>query len=1270
VARITPVAYSPLKASTPSIPRTSWANEMPARLILTPPGAVLPGEIVWRIPDPAIAAPQADLWRDCRCAEAGAIPGISVSTVRWPWRRPYGGVMEVRLFGELEALTGGVPVPVRGAKQRTLLALLALQRGQPVSAGRLIDLLWDSGQAANPANALQTQISQLRRTLGPAAILTTEAGYALAVGPGEVDVVRFEQLVATGRRLAADGELAPASATLAEALRLRRGEPLAEFTNAAFFDAERAHLDELTLLAIESRAGADLGLGHYGELAGELEALCWEHPLRERLRELHIRALYQSGRQAEALRAYTEIRDRLVNELGIDPGPALRELQARILAQDPSIGPASAPAEPAPLAAPPEAAGNSAKLAPLLETKLYVPHSRRGLVPRPRLSERLDRGTASKLTLISAPAGFGKTTLLTEWLAAGPARPAAERLVAWLSLDQADNDPVSFWTYVIAALRTAASGVGESALAYLQAPQPPPIETVLTVLLNDLGAMAEEIVLVLDDYHVIDAGDVQDAMAFLLDHLPPRLHVVIASRADPALPLPRWRARGELIETRAAELRFTPGEAAVYLNEMMGLRLTARDVAALEGRTEGWIAALQLAALSMQGRDDVAGFIAGFAGDDRYVVDYLAEEVLQRQPDRVQAFLLQTCILGRLSGPLCDAVTGEGDGKAMLETLDRGNLFLVPLDDRRRWYRYHHLFADVLRARLLDERPGQVPELHRRASAWFQRSGEPAVAIDHALAAGDFGRAADLIERAIPVMRKTRQEGTVHSWLKALPDEVVRARPMLSFAVAGALLTGGEPGEVEARLRDAERWLTPAAAGTGSPARAAEMVVADEDEYRRLPGAIELYRAALALIQGDVPGTVAHARRTLDLALAEDHGVRAGAAGFLGLAFWTSGDLETAHSAWAECAAGLRRAGQIADTFGCAIAMADIRLAQGRLAEAMRTYEQALQRASEQDGPVLRGTADMYVGMSEIHREYDDLQAATQWLLRSQELGEHVGLPQNPYRRRVAMARIRQAEGDLAGALDLLNEAERLYVGDFFPNVRPVPALKAQVTIAQGRLGEALSWVREQGLSADDNLSYLREFEHITLARVLLAQRADPEVHEAARLLERLLQAAEEGGRTGRVIEILVLLALTRQRLGDLPAALACLARAVTLAEPEGYIRVFADAGPPMAWLLRALAKQRTAGNYVRRLLAAVGDTKPDRPVKQALIEPLSERELDVLRLLGTDLNGPAIASELMVSLNTIRTHTKNIYAKLAVTSRRAAVRRAAELGLPRTRNQ
>src|ERR1035437_7313934 len=1029
--------------------------------------------------------------------------------------------MEVRLFGELEAVAAGGPVPVRGAKQRALLALLALQRGQPVSSDRLIDVLWGDGQAANPANALQAQIGQLRRTLGPASILTTEAGSALAARPDECDFPRSKQRGAREQGLPADGEMEPASAALGEALGLRRGEPLAEFTYAGFFDAERAHLDELTLVAIESRAGADLALGRHGELAGELEALCREHPLRERLCELLILALYRSGRQAEALRAYTEIRDRLAGELGIDPGPALRELQARILAQDPSLAPASAPASPAPaqVVAPPKAAGNLADSlvpAPLLETKFYVPRSRQGLVPRPRLSERLDRGTAAKLTLVSAPAGFGKPTLLTEWLTAGPAGPADERLVAWLSLDRADNDPVSFWTYVIAALRTVASGVGEGALALPQAPQPPLIETVLTVLLNDLGTIAADIVLVLDDYHVIDARDVQDGMAFLLDHLPPWLHVVIASRADPALPLARWRARGELAEIRAAELRFTPDEAAAYLNEMMGLQLTARDVAALEGRTEGWIAALQLAALSMQGRDDVAGFIAGFAGDVRYVVDYLAEEVLQRQPDRVQAFLLQTCILGRLSGPLCDAVTGQGGGKAMLEALDRGNLFLVPLDDRRRWYRYHHLFADVLQARLLDERPGQVPDLHRRASVWYEQNGESSVAIGHALAAEDFGRAADLVELAIPVMSKTRQEARVRGWLEAIPDEVVRVRPVLIVAFAWVLLSVGEFESVEGRLRDAERWLdATTGTGEGSPAPPAEMVVANEEEYRRLPATIELYRAAQALARSEPLGAIRKARRALDRAPEDDHRGRASASGLMGLTYWTSGDLEAGHSAWTDCIAGLRRAGHIADIFGCAIALADIWLAQGRLGEAIRTYEQALQRAPEQGGPVLRGTADMYVGMSEVDRERDNLHAATRHLLTSQELGEHTGLPQNQYRWRVAMARIRQAEGDLAGALELLNEAERLYMGDMFPNVRPVPALKARVWIAQGSLSEALGWAHEQGLSVDDDLSYLREFEHITLARMLLArfrgERDEHSAHEATRLLERLLPAAGEG---------------------------------------------------------------------------------------------------------------------------------------------------------------
>jgi LuxR family maltose regulon positive regulatory protein len=502
---------------------------------------------------------------------------------------------------------------------------------------------------------------------------------------------------------------------------------------------------------------------------------------------------------------------------------------------------------------------------------------------------------------------------------------------------------------------------------------------------------------------------------------------------------------------------------------------------------------------------------------------------------------------------------------------------------------------------------------------------------------------------------------------------VVRVRPVLSVGFAGALLAGGEYEGVEARLRDAERWLD-GATGIRAGSQAADMVVVDDEEFRRLPAEIELYRAAQALARGDGPETVRHARRALELSPADEHLGRASAAALMGLAFWANGDLEAGHSGYAECMAGLRRAGHIADTFGCAIALADIRRTQGHLGEAMRTYEQALQRASQQGGPVLRGTADMYVGMSEIHRERDDLPAATQQLLRSQDLGEHNGLPQNRYRWRVAMARIREAEGDLDGALDLLNEAERLYVGDFFPNVRPVPALRARVRIARGELGEALGWARERGLSADDDLSYLRECEHITLARVLLArytaERAERSVQEATRLLERLLRAADEGQRTGSVIEILVLQALARQARGDIPAALASLRRALTLAEPEGYARIFADEGPPMASLLRAAAKQGIAPSYVRRLLAAVNKTEDSTPASQGLIEPLSERELDVLRLLGTDLGGPEIARELVVSLNTVRTHTKNIYAKLGVNNRRAAVRRARELDLSRTGNR
>jgi len=917
---------------------------------------------------------------------------------------------------------------------------------------------------------------------------------------------------------------------------------------------------------------------------------------------------------------------------------------------------------------------------PILATKLYIPPPRPKAVLRPRLIAQLNEGLHRKLTLIAAPAGFGKTTLLSEW------RVLCGRPVAWLSLDEADNEPIRFLSYIVAALQTVAPSIGAGLVAVLESPQPPPTTVILTALLNDITTLPDQFVLVLDDYHVVEAGGplgaVDQVLNYLVEHLPSQMHLVIATREDPPLPLARLRARDHLTELRATDLRVTPAEAATFLTQVMGLNLSVQDVATLEDRTEGWIAGLQLAALSMQGHQDISGFIQSFAGDHRYILDYLVEEVLQRQPAAVRSFLLQTAILDRLHGPLCDAVTGQEGGSARLDALQRGNFFVVSLDDTRQWYRYHHLFADVLAAHLRAEQPDLVSTLHRRASAWYAQQGSIADAIRHALVAADFARAADLVELAMPLMRQSRQEATLLGWLKALPDEVFSRRPVLSAVYAGTLLQSGQLEGIEARLRDAERWLeTSAEMGEQPP----EMVVVDEEEFRRLPGWIAIYRAGHALARGDVHDTLPYAQQALDFLPEADYLGRGAAAALLGLAYWTRGDLEAAYWTYVEGMASVQRAGFLSDVIGGAIARADIRIAQGHLRQAMRTYEQALQLATEQSPggarPVLRGTADMYVGMSELYRERNDLNAARQHLLRSQELGEHIGFPQNPYRWRVAMARLKEAEGDLDGAIELLQEAEHLYMSDFYPNVRPVAALKTRVWVAQGRLDEALGWARDQGLSAHDDLSYLREFDHITLARVLLGRnQRDHAAHalaEATSLLERLLNAAEAGGRVGRAIEILVLQALAHHAQGNIAAALMPLERALTLAEPEGYVRIFVDEGPPMAQLLRAAAAPighlRIMPTYAGKLLAALGAeplvsagqvSHPTFPTLPPLIEPLSDRELEVLRLFKTELSGPEIARELVIALSTVRTHTKGIYSKLNVNSRRAAVKRATELNL------
>jgi LuxR family maltose regulon positive regulatory protein len=863
------------------------------------------------------------------------------------------------------------------------------------------------------------------------------------------------------------------------------------------------------------------------------------------------------------------------------------------------------------------------------------------------LCGRLSGGSDGRLILISAPAGFGKTTLLTAWLAA---EATEHRSVAWLSLDEGDRQPATFWTYVITALQTAVPGIGADALPLLQSAQPP-IQTVIAAVLNELAATPNDVDLVLDDYHLADGPGIATDVAFLLEHLPPDVHLVLSTRADPDLPLARLRSRGDLLEIRAADLRFTLDEVAAYLNEVIGLELGAGDIAALEGRTEGWIAALQLAALSLQGREDAAGFIAGFAGDDRYVVDYLVEEVLGRQPDDVRTFLLQTSVLHRLNGSLCDAVTLGTDGRSVLELLDRSNLFVVPLDDSRQWYRYHHLFADVLRTHLFEERPDEVADLHRRASRWYDAAGEPVAAVRHALAAGDAGAAAALVERALPDLQRNRQEATIRRWIDAIPPEEVQVRPVLAVGFIGALMSGGEFEGVPRRLDDVERLL-------GSPSR--DRVVLDEAELARLPSAIAMYRAALALIAGDPSTTVLQADRAVALAVEDDHLVLSAASALSGLASWGSGDLDAAHRAYSTAVDGLRRAGHLSDVLGCSVTLADIEITQGRLGEARRTYDEGLRLAAERPAEVMRGTPDMLVGLSRVAFERNDLEAASELLSRAEELGEHTGLPQLPYRRRVARARLRAAEGDVAGAVTLLEDAERVYDGDFSPNVQPVPAMRARLLVAQGRLAEAVEWASVNQLAPDDDLSYVREYEHVTLARILLHRHAAHPTQSFLRttygLLERLRVAAEDGGRVGTLIEILSLEALAHHD----PAPLE---RALRLAESEGYVRVFVGEGAAMATLLETLSRQQASWSYPRRLLETlgVGSTVP-RP--QRLVDPLSARELDVLRLLASDLDGPAIARELVVSLNTVRTHTKNIYAKLGVNSRRAAVTRARELDL------
>jgi LuxR family transcriptional regulator, maltose regulon positive regulatory protein len=861
----------------------------------------------------------------------------------------------------------------------------------------------------------------------------------------------------------------------------------------------------------------------------------------------------------------------------------------------------------------------------LLTTKLYVPPARPNLVVRPRLIERLQAGLRGKLTLLVAPAGFGKTTLLSEWIASQTQAPLsvvssplsiAQRhdprttdhgprtiRVAWVSLDTGDNDPTRFWSYVCAALEALMPGVAASALALLQSPQPPPAETLLPGLLNALSARATDCVLVLDDYHVIDVPAIHAALSFLLSHVPPHLHLVLASRADPPLPLSRLRARGELSELRAADLRFTAAEAASFLTEVMGLPLSPEEVAALERRTEGWVAGLQLAALAMRERRDLAGFISAFTGSNRFVGEYLAEEVFARQPAHIQAFLLQTAILSRMCGPLCDAVMLGGAGGApapqpaagddsfsqvLLECLERANLFVVPLDDERCWYRYHHLFGQMLHEQLVHGATREaVATLHRRASAWYEVQGLIAEAVQHALAAQDWEPTARLIEEHGLRLMLRGQVHTGLGWLDALPEAFIQMHPLLCIVHAIGLMLTNQFEAAEARLQDAERSLT-----HDTPDELVQVV----------RGSVAGVRGRILYLTGDLARAIGSLQQALALLPETTTSVAAGITSAIARAAWAvyiataykvTGDVaEASEQRAAEAIGPVRALDHKMATLNGYTSLAYLQVLQGRLHTAAATYAEVERLVPGQDAlQALSGSPSYYVGMGDLWREWNDLDVAADYLARGMDLiqgtlATEADVIMLGY---LTLARVQQAQGNSAAALAMLDAFMQLArERKLFPLlIEQAAVLRARLQLMQGDLPAAMRWADRSGLSPDDEISFPREAGQLTLARVrIVAGRAQAVLP----LLSRLLADAESKARMHSAIEILTLQVLAYAALGDRLRALTTLERALALAEPEGYVRIFVDEGAPLAALLRELRADGAMPAYIDKLLAAFPD--------------------------------------------------------------------------------
>ena len=882
------------------------------------------------------------------------------------------------------------------------------------------------------------------------------------------------------------------------------------------------------------------------------------------------------------------------------------------------------------------------------------------MVVRSRLIEHLSEGLSfgRKLTLISAPAGFGKTTLVSEWVS------SCGIPVTWLSLDDGDSDLTRFLTYLIAALQTVVPEIGAGALAILQSTQPSPTETILTTLLNHILTLSDSFILVLDDYHLIDSKPVDEALTFLVEHAPPHMHLVVTTREDPHLPLARFRARGQLTELRAADLRFTPAEAADFLNRVMGLNLSEEDIGALKARTEGWIAGLQLAAISMQGHQDTSSFIKAFTGSHHFVLDYLLEEVLHQQPESIQAFLLRSSILERMCGSLCEALFPDTHGQQTLELLERANLFIVPLDHERRWYRYHHLFADLLRQRLGQVlSPDEINKLHLRASEWFEQHGLMLDALHHALSAGAFDRAAQLAEAVWQSMDRTFQSAAWLGWVKKIPKAVVDDHPTLCVQLGWAYSDIGDLESSESYLQDAERALDG---------------MLDREALQPLPGTIALGRANNAQNQGNLSETVKYAELAIQLIPQENTFLLAQAFITLGFTHWATGNLEASLQAMRTWMSDMQRLGNQMFVVASAFAVADMQVILGRLKEAEKTLREGIQQAAELGPEAENVTAHHHLGLALLSYERGDDAARTRHLQTAAELGQRTTLVDWPYRWNLAQARFQEAACAWDEALEWLEAAGRVYVINPVPILQPIKAHKARVYLKQGRLDRAQAWVRERGISAADEVRYLAEYEYLTLAQVRLVDGSLDGVND---LLERLLILAQSQHRTGSEIEILLTKALVHQAQGSRGIACAALERALRLGEPEGYLRMFVDQGEGMRRLLEYFCSTNEHAltdplrGYADKILAAFSppvSSTPDTAIPQStgsglaleIIEPLTNRELEILRLIADGRSNTEIGQRLYLALSTVKGHNLRIFAKLQVQNRTEAVARARALGL------